>query len=589
MIVVAGDVQYVVGTDEIWEYASVSRSSNLLLGTFLSKETQPYANYIQGYNVKFFERSNSSVRVFTEETGHNYYPKDLRWNKIKIVAELIERTLNDDSSHRFDYFIFFDADLLFLDNAPADFLLQTIREHSEADIIMSEDLYDFANSGLMITKVSSWSLRFFQRWWALSSGHAFCDQHVLNLLSLHLENEQSLHRVATVPFGVLNSQWPALEHYQSDHNVLHLLGEYNEVREAIGRYMLADRQKANGHPSATLPQRLQQVKLEALKTMYSLALQEKKYDVAASIVQHVCSMQLRLDLKHENRSLLPDVDCESYYLIPLQGQLQLIISNFSSSLDDLIEAKELSLHLYELSLLMAPASLINEQSLDFSLTELPSVDDLASTSNWKDFVQFYLALVDDLKSYPEQSSDAEATYHIRRAKFFDLVGRKYFDAWQMKKLSLNVHSSASYLRQALHFNALSINESQMALSTVRGLNSSYFDSDLEGNLLLEHVSLQHRKVLWRLDHQADMNYYIDESEKENMLDNTSAICDDISNDVEALQDKYRGELRLLISVVKDALTTCGEKVYQLRRPTRGKARSLRSFVQQMKYFGQRHN
>lgn len=81
------------------------------------------------------------------------------------------------------YIVFVDADLLILDSS---LNLTAIAYASTADVTMSADSMDVANSGCMIVRTTSSSaLQFFTQWLALRAAKGvFCDQHALNRLSL---------------------------------------------------------------------------------------------------------------------------------------------------------------------------------------------------------------------------------------------------------------------------------------------------------------------------------------------------------------------------------------------------------------------
>jgi hypothetical protein len=115
-------------------------------------------------------------------------------------------------------------------------------ENPQTHVIMSEDLLDYGNSGVIIVENHPWSLFFLNSWLEMkSSPNTFCDQHVLNRLSLSLLKNDSINHVTLLPFPVINSKFPAIENYPSVSSsssspwLIHFLGEYSDVRERIGR------------------------------------------------------------------------------------------------------------------------------------------------------------------------------------------------------------------------------------------------------------------------------------------------------------------------------------------------------------------
>ncbi len=202
----------------------------ILVATYISTGIQDYASYFLLNNAIYSHYQGYPMKVLTDESD-NYAPDDRRWNKIPAIRDGLSSW-----AKLADYVVFMDADLMVINHALN--LTHIILQYPEANIILGEDALDFGNSGFLIVKNSLWSKRFLDRWWSMKdrTPHTFCDQHVLNKLSVQLEEESNLYPyVQLVPSKQFNSIWPPIETFNHSDSVLHMLGEFSTTRVTIGK------------------------------------------------------------------------------------------------------------------------------------------------------------------------------------------------------------------------------------------------------------------------------------------------------------------------------------------------------------------
>ena len=132
-----------------------------MLITYSTVNIQQYSLFSYGVNAAFAEMHNYSILATTPSTGHMFDLNDQRWNKVAIIAEIVQ-------SHEFDgrYVVWLDADLIV---TRLEFSLQSITSaYPWADLIICADSNrenGLVNTGTMIVKRSSWSAAFFHHWW----------------------------------------------------------------------------------------------------------------------------------------------------------------------------------------------------------------------------------------------------------------------------------------------------------------------------------------------------------------------------------------------------------------------------------------
>ena len=132
------------------------------LVTYASDNIMGYARWSYAVQHAFAEWQGLPLYRRSPGSGHNFEPRDERWNKIKIVRDLME----EDAVNEGSYVVWMDADLILLDlNWRLDDIIAMYASH---DLIISRDSAPesgMVNTGLMIFRVSKWSRDFLDIWW----------------------------------------------------------------------------------------------------------------------------------------------------------------------------------------------------------------------------------------------------------------------------------------------------------------------------------------------------------------------------------------------------------------------------------------
>lgn len=570
-----------------------NRSSSILLCSFISKNIYAYSAMYQQYNNQHFSRENAVVRYFTEDTGHNYVPDDMRWNKIAIIVELLHRYLNLPST--FEYIAFFDADVLFL-RPPTDFLQEIIEGNQYSTVILSKDALDFANSGFIITRINSLALQFFTRWWELrSTENTFCDQHVLNILSLQLQNENLLKHVAVVPFGIINSKWPPLENFDpvSD-NVLHLMGEYDFVREAIGVYMNSLPQEEGFN--STLKDTLLTVKLNVLHQAFFDALNQSDMGLALNIVSHVAEMQIRhQEQAHPSSKWGQSLQINGTRYLDefediLRGKLTCVnisltsdqdehhTSNCSSNDSDSIDAIFLRTLILKVKLFPFTRMVTSDRSPK-SIFDHP-----LKSSSFSIFIRTIMLHIEDMKVKDDEARLPMSGIHYfqHRVLLFEsatirLRSLLVADVWQQSMIR-NVHDQQRLWKWSWKYCTHSLNTSAMLLNE---MSIEQLPQSTKSEAQLQHLRLLFSRVQLQLLKPTLFGY----EERNSAWENAHEACDDSMVYIENLQHHYTGEIRLLVTQVKDLLNAC-ISIYSKRRNLQSRVQELSQFVRNMRYFGE---
>lgn len=548
--------------------------SHILYVTFVSNNIASYSGFVQHFNRAYFEASNSSIRYFTEETGHNYHPSDMRWNKVPIIIELLHRFLAAPSAASpTQYIAFFDADILFLRPNFLDDVLA--RRRGEWEVLLSEDLLDVANSGFIVARVSTWSLQFFKRWWEMRHhANTFCDQHVLNALSLQLANEGQLHKMALLPFGVINSQWPPLEHFDpSKDNVLHLLGEFDFVRQAVAQYFVEQQTIFNKDKDGRSVDAadVMKVKVTALTTAFREALARGDILQCIDITSHVCEMQLRLEGKENHLGIGDDfsgsfVDALSSFLTDVESQATPMTRSALNV--QWLQLMALRLKCFPLSEVVSRSSSTTSSSsvrvampIRSILKRLESLsDDASRPSNAAEYVQQRLSI------YETMADRVQKVLSVDLARIPAIEDR---------------HDQRYLWKKAATYAELSKNES---LKLLHSAPSARDGQSEEVNSFQSFIRLQHLKQLQR---QVELHLlkptYFGYFERNNAWERAHEVCDEAMPLIEELQSSYVGEVRLLVDQVQKILRPC-VGLYEKRRDTRAFAQELTTFLQEMRYY-----
>lgn len=215
---------------QILEWNSSSVENRILFILFISQHIHSYASHIFFVNSVFFHKANYAFRILSSETGHDYWPQDKRWNKIKIAIDALTTWANGAKA-----IVLIDADLIILDHFfRVDNILDNFRH---AQLILSADTTDIGNTGFLIIRNSNWSRDFFELWWQRKgTKNTFCDQHVFNILFQEIQVRGEGAMIKVLPPNEINSRWPAITNFDTSDKVLHLMGESNLLRERVGIY-----------------------------------------------------------------------------------------------------------------------------------------------------------------------------------------------------------------------------------------------------------------------------------------------------------------------------------------------------------------
>ena len=207
-----------------------------------------YAAYSFTINTLYALKMNYSLSLFAPSLSDVFDPVDYRWSRVKILNWMFKGSGKDLSDKYSSYFVWIDADLIFLDfdfDILQDVIYYDIRT-KHADIIISAENHaetGVANTGFFIIKNSSWSRRFVSQWWqednatrASAHDQIYFDRLYKRYLK---ENPIETHRhIVILPTRALNSMPPALLQLAESDRVLHLMGEKDELREVVFSYAL---------------------------------------------------------------------------------------------------------------------------------------------------------------------------------------------------------------------------------------------------------------------------------------------------------------------------------------------------------------
>jgi len=202
--VVEGGIEMAVfASSNIFDYAAHS----LLVMSFYAE--------IHGYG----------LRLLGPETGDDFSPHDRRWNKIKSIIKALTTWATHTSA-----LVYYDADLV-VTEIDTFSIERVLHENPQANLIMSADALDVANTGFIVVRNTPWTLAFFQRWWAARNSElTYCDQHVFNKLFREMSASER-GNIAILTPNAVNSRWPAIETFdEHSDRVLHLMGETHPYR-----------------------------------------------------------------------------------------------------------------------------------------------------------------------------------------------------------------------------------------------------------------------------------------------------------------------------------------------------------------------
>ena len=159
------------------------RKLNIAIVTYSTPSIMSYATYSLAILTAWAEYHSYIIIHTSPASGHAYDTNDPRWNKVKIVRDLLLKRESGKAGRRlYDYVAFIDSDVVVLNFQFA--LEAVIADHRWVDLIFSRDsqpLNGIMNSGFFLAKNTEWTVAFLERWWGSASSREMAiDQHAFN-------------------------------------------------------------------------------------------------------------------------------------------------------------------------------------------------------------------------------------------------------------------------------------------------------------------------------------------------------------------------------------------------------------------------
>ena len=199
----------------------------ITLVSYATPSIMSYASYSFAIMGAYADRHGYGLSLHSPKTGSEYEKRDQRWNRVKILSTLVESLPLLKPA----YFVWFDADVIFLD---FDMRIEDLIEaHPDKDLIISAERHaetGVANTGCFIVKNSLWTRDFLREWWHSFDRSLAHDQIFFSKLYRSLSPETRDSHIAVLPTNVLNSTPPPMLYQQPTDRVLHLMGESSDVR-----------------------------------------------------------------------------------------------------------------------------------------------------------------------------------------------------------------------------------------------------------------------------------------------------------------------------------------------------------------------
>ena len=83
--------------------ATLSNSLNIALVSYSTPSISNYARYSMAINAAFAENSGYSIALYNPATGSNYEPRDQRWNRVKLLLEILSSQMDNNNNNGYDY------------------------------------------------------------------------------------------------------------------------------------------------------------------------------------------------------------------------------------------------------------------------------------------------------------------------------------------------------------------------------------------------------------------------------------------------------------------------------------------------------
>jgi hypothetical protein len=242
----------------------VINQNKILLVSYIDEASfNKYAKFSYKINQLFALFHNYSCLLLSDNNNtSSLHQLDRRWEKVSIMRLLLQQF---SESSAFDYFVWFDADLIFLDIFSHKSFLHTLIDESSSNVsfIISSELHaatGAANTGCFIVKNSNFSKAFLNQWYHTnhSLGHDqilfdtlykellyYSSQDLARLpsdyMDLFVNISHISERIQILPINLLNSIPPVYftfdDHARASYHVLHLMGESNELRGKIFEFI----------------------------------------------------------------------------------------------------------------------------------------------------------------------------------------------------------------------------------------------------------------------------------------------------------------------------------------------------------------
>eukprot|EP01041_Mallomonas_annulata_P006414 gene6414-12968_t len=210
----------------------LNSKSTISLITFTDAAISNYSAYSLAINAAYASLNGYIFYIIDETEGFQLDQFDARWNKVKILYNAMDPTINRFAATTTnDTLVWIDADLIFLD---FKLLLQdVVNLYPSVNIIISRDKDDsptIANTGLIIIKNNEWSRNFLSLWWNSYDRSKCCDQNVLTWL---YNSDPSLQpHFKLLPADALNTDFPCWKNQKPTNQVLHLAGASSLLRRS---------------------------------------------------------------------------------------------------------------------------------------------------------------------------------------------------------------------------------------------------------------------------------------------------------------------------------------------------------------------
>ena len=242
MLEIPGTSKHCLSADLLACTLNVSKAlagTRFTLISYSTKNILDYGVYSLAVNVAYAEQNGYDFLLTSPESGHEYDSFDQRWNKVKIISEML-RNENYSSS---EYFVWLDSDLIILDFAMK--LEGIIDQYPSGDLIVSRDadpagIFSIANTGFIIVKRSVWSIEFLATWWGTPITRATgTDQHIFTTLWNSNHEIFSNHIVLLAP-DAINTKRPATLFHMPYNQVIHMIGSVPSHRIAVFKSAFMD-------------------------------------------------------------------------------------------------------------------------------------------------------------------------------------------------------------------------------------------------------------------------------------------------------------------------------------------------------------